>query len=78
MVVHKAACHTLSKAFFEIYEGMVQILLMSEVFSHRILKLEICSVVLLPAMNPACSLEIISSAWDLSLFKPAFSLTLLQ
>ena len=35
MVAHKAACHTLSKAFFfffEINEDMVQILLMLEVF----------------------------------------------
>ena len=31
MVAHKAACHTLSKAFFKINEAMVQILLMLEV-----------------------------------------------
>ena len=31
MVAHKAACNTLSKAFFEINEDMVQILLMLEV-----------------------------------------------
>ena len=31
MVAHKAACHTLSKAFFEIDEDMVQILLVLEV-----------------------------------------------
>ena len=31
MVAHKAACHTLSKAFFEINEDMVQILLVLEV-----------------------------------------------
>ena len=31
MVANKAACHTPSKAFFEINEGMVQILLMLEV-----------------------------------------------
>ena len=31
MVAHKAACHTLSKAFFEISEDMVQILLVLEV-----------------------------------------------
>ena len=31
MVAHKAACHTLSKAFFDISEDMVQILLMLEV-----------------------------------------------
>ena len=31
MVAHKAACHTLPKAFFEINEDMVQILLVLEV-----------------------------------------------
>ena len=31
MVAHKAACHTLSKAFFKINEDMIQILLMLEV-----------------------------------------------
>ena len=31
MVAHKAACHTLSKAFFEIDEDMVPILLVLEV-----------------------------------------------
>ena len=31
MVAHKAACHTLSKAFFQINEDMVQILLVLEV-----------------------------------------------
>ena len=31
MVAHKAACHTLSKGFFEINEDMIQILLVLEV-----------------------------------------------
>ena len=31
MVAHKATCHILSKAFFEIIENMVQIWLMLEV-----------------------------------------------
>ena len=31
LVAHKAACHTLSKAFFEIDEDMVQILLVLKV-----------------------------------------------
>ena len=78
MVAHKAACHTLSKAFFEIDEDMVQILLVLEVLSHRILRLKICSVVLLPALNQACSSAIISSAWSLSPFKITFSMTLLE
>ena len=68
------------KGFFEIDEDMVQILLMLEVlyFSYRILGLKICSVVLLPALNPACSSAIISSAWGLSLFKMIFKMTLLE
>ena len=32
MVAHKAACQTLSKAFFEVYEGMVEVLLVLEIF----------------------------------------------
>ena len=40
---------------------------MLEVLFNRILSLKICSVVLLPALNPACSSAIISSAWG---FKP--------
>ena len=66
------------KGFFKISEDMVQILLMLEAFSHRILRLKICSVVLLPALNPACSSAIISSAWGLSLFKITFNMALLE
>ena len=40
MVAHKAACHTLSKAFFEINEVMVQILLMLEVLFTQDSKVE--------------------------------------
>ena len=43
------------KGFFEINEDMVQILLIWRYFLHRILRLKICSVVLLPALNPAFS-----------------------
>ena len=32
MVAHKAACQTLSKAFFEIYEDMEEIMLVLEMF----------------------------------------------
>ena len=66
------------KGCFEINEDMVQILLILEVLLHRILRLKICSVVLLPALNPACSSAIISSAWGFSLFKMTFSMTLLE
>ena len=40
MVAHQAACHTLSKAFFEINEDMVQILLMFEVLFTQNSKIE--------------------------------------
>ena len=68
MVAYKAASHTLSFFFFsfffffffEINEDMVQNLQMLEVFFTRILRLKICSVVLLPALIPACSSAIIS------------------
>ena len=65
------------KGFFEINEDMVQILLMLEVLFTQDSKVE-GSVVLLPALNPACSSAIISSAWGLSLFKITFSMTLLE
>ena len=54
---------------------MVQILLMLEVLFTKDSKVKICSVVLLPALNPACSSVIISSASGLSLFKMTFSMT---
>ena len=40
MVAHKTACHTLSKAFFEIDEDMVQILLVLEVLFTQDSKVE--------------------------------------
>ena len=65
-----AACHaaTLPKAFFETIKDMVHICGCSRYFSHSILRLKICSVVLLSALNPAFSSAIISLAWG---FKPA-------
>ena len=36
MVAHKAACQTLSKAFFEIYEDMVEILLVLDLFFREV------------------------------------------
>ena len=57
IVPHKTACNTLSKVFLK----SVKILLMLEVpFSHRIRRLKICSVVLLPALYPTSSSAIIS------------------
>ena len=66
------------RGFFEINEDMVQILLMLAVLFTQDSKVEDLSVVLLPAMNPAFSSAIISSAWGLSLFKMTFSMTLLK
>ena len=66
------------KGFFKINEDMVQILLMLEVLFTQDSKVEDLSVVLLPALNPACSSAIISSTWGLSLFKMTFSMTLLE
>ena len=66
------------KGFFEINED---ILLMLEVLftqDSKVERLKICSVVVLPALNPACSSAIISSARDLSLFKMTFSMALLE
>ena len=40
MVAHKAACHTLSKAFFENNADMVQILLMLEILFTQDFKVE--------------------------------------
>ena len=39
-MAHKAACHTLSKAFFEINDDIVQILLMLEVLFTKDSKVE--------------------------------------
>ena len=66
------------KGFFEINEDMAQILLILEVLFTQDSKVNICSVVLLQAVNPVCSSAIISSALDLSLFKMTFSMTLLE
>ena len=77
IAAHEAAGHTLSKEFLYQWRH-VQILLVLEIFSHRILRLKICSVVLLPALNPAYYSAIISSALGLSLFKMIFSMSLLE
>ena len=66
------------KGFFEINEDMVQILLVLEVLFTQDSEVEDLSVVLLPALSPACSSAIISSAWGLNLFKITSSMTLLE
>ena len=61
------------KGLLEVYEDKVEILLMLQVFLAEDPK--ICSVVLLPALKPACSSAVISSAcgW----FRMIFNMTLL-
>ena len=56
---------------------MVPILLMLKILFTQDSEVDICSVVLLLTLNPACSSAIISSAWGFSLFKTTFSMTLL-
>ena len=65
------------KGLFEVYEDMVEILLMLQVFFAEDPEIEYCSVVLLPALTPACSSAMISSACDWSLFRMIFNMTLL-
>ena len=75
MVAHKAACQTLSKAL-EVYEDMVEVLLVLEIILSN--RLKIFFVVLLPALKPACSSTMIFSAFGLNLFSMVFSMTLLE
>ena len=84
MVAHKAAWQTLpratklhgnlAKGLLEVYEDMVEVLLVLEIF---LTELKICSVVLLPAEKPACSSAMIFSACGFCLFSMIFSMTLL-
>ena len=55
------------KGLLEVYEDMVEILLMLQVFLAE--DPEICSVVLFSALKPACSSAVISSACGWSLFR---------
>ena len=66
------------KCSFDINENMLQFSYAGGTFSYRILRLESCSVVLLPGLNPACSSAVISAAKYLSLFKMTLSMTLLE
>ena len=75
MVVHKAACHTLSNAFSKSVKTWYKSCWCWRYYSHRILKLKICSEVLIPALSIACSAAIILSAWGFSLFKIHFRMT---
>ena len=66
------------EGLLEVYEDMVEILLVLEIyFSQRICRLKICSVVLLPALKPACSSAMVFSACGFSMFSMIFSMILL-
>ena len=74
IVAHKAACHaaTLSKAFLKSLKTWYCTDLLMLEDSQRILRSKIYSVVLLPALNPACSIAIISLAWGFKLVQDEF------
>ena len=59
-----------------VHEDMVKALLVLQVFLTEYSKKKKCSVVLLPALKPACSSLMISSAGDFSLFRRILSMTL--
>ena len=65
------------EGLLEVYEDIVEVWLVLEIFSHRMFKLKICSVVLLPALKPACSSAMIFSACGINLFSMIFSMTFL-
>ena len=64
------------EGFLEIYEDMVEVLLVLEIFLTKDSWFKICSVVLLPALKPACSSSIIFSACGFNLFSMIFRMTL--
>ena len=62
----------------EAYEDTAEVLLVLDILLTKILRLKICSVVLLPALIPTCSLAMIFSACGFRLFSMIFSMTLLR
>ena len=79
MVTHKAACHTLSKAFFEIDEDMVQILLVMEVLFTQDSEVEDLFCGASSGSEPSLFFHnYFFSLGFLSLFKITFSMTLLD
>ena len=66
------------KGLLEVFEDMVEVSLMLEIFFTEDLykcRLKICSVVLLPALRPACSSAMTFSACGFNLFSMIFSMT---
>ena len=61
----------------EVYEDVVEILLVVQVFLAEDPEIEYLSVVLLSVLKPGCSSAMISSACGWSLFRMNFNMTLL-
>ena len=66
------------EGLLEVYEDMVEVLLVLEIFLKRICRLKICSVMLLLALKPPCSSAMTFSACGFNLFSMIFSTTLLM
>ena len=66
------------EGLLEVYKDMVEVLLVLEIFLTEVRGLKICSVVLLPALKPACSSAMIFSACGFNLFSMTLSMTLLE
>ena len=65
------------EVLLELYDDMVDVLLVLEIFSQRIRRLKVCSVVPLPALKPVSSSAMIFSTCGVNLFSMIFSMTLL-
>ena len=61
----------LVEGLLEVYEDMVEVLLVLEIFLAE----DSCFLVLLPALKPACSSAMIFSACGFNLFSMIFSMT---
>ena len=62
----------------EVYEDMIEVLPVLDMFFKKDKNpLKICSVVLFPALKPACSSAMIFFACSFSLFSMIFSMSLL-
>ena len=79
MMAYEVACHALSNDFLVSMKTRYIFCLSHKINNNSdfILRLKISSLVLLPAVNPACSATIISSVLGLGLFKMSFNMTLL-
>ena len=65
------------KGLLEVYEDMVEILLMLQIFLAEDPAVEYLFCGAPPALKPACSSAMISSACGWSLFRMIFNMTLL-